>query len=394
MLTRIRRYRLALLPMFALGLALALGACGGDGGSDDAKKKLDEAFKKPIGSANVTVDAEAAVSGIPLMGNASIKAKLAGPYQSNGDDKLPSLDWDVSVSAVGRTFSGGLAVTADNVFITYQGQAYELGAEQVKEVQGNLKEQADKSKQEDEDLSELGINPANWVTDAKEEDDANVAGVETEHISAKVDVDKLLDDANKLVQKAPEVGAVAGQEVPSELTDEQKDALKQVLQDPTLDVYIGKDDGIIRRVSFDFKLEISEADRQQLRGISGADMSVSVEFKDVGKPVTVTPPTNAKPLDDLVKQLFSSGIPGLPGGIPGVDSGSSGSDSGSGSSDSGESGSSSSGSDSASPPGGTDLGTGGGAAPQNAEKFQEYLECIQGAGSDQDKVAACSRTLR
>ena len=108
--------------MFALGLALALTACGGDGDSGDAKKKLDEAFKKPIKSANVTVDAEAAVQGVPLMGNASVKTKLTGPYQSNGKDKLPSLDWDVSVSAVGQTFSGGLAITADNVFVTYQGR--------------------------------------------------------------------------------------------------------------------------------------------------------------------------------------------------------------------------------------------------------------------------------
>ena len=266
----------------------------------------------------------------------------------------------------------------------------------MKELQANLEKQAAKSKQDGDDLSQLGVNPANWVADAKQEDDANVAGVDTEHISAKVDVDKLLDDANKLVAKAPEVGGAAGQQVPDELTDEQKDALKQVLKDPALDVYIGKDDGIIRRVSFDFKLDVPEGDRQQVRGISGADMSVSVEFKDVGKPVTVTPPQNPKPLDDLVKQVFSGGIPGLPGGLPGLDGGSSGSESGSGSSGSGSSGSDSSGSgsDSDTPTGGSDLGTGGGANPQDAQKFQQYVDCIKGAGSDQDKVAACTERLR
>ena len=390
MLTRIRRYRLALLPVLALCLALGLAACGGGSDSDDAKKKLDEAFEKPIESADVTVDVAAEISGLPLVGG-GIKAKLTGPYKSNGKDKTPSLDFDITASGVGQNVSAGVTSTEDNVYVTYGGQAYELGEENVEDATKNFEGQREKNTQDEKQLSAAGVNPADWVTDAKSEGDANVAGVDTEHISAKVDVDKVFDDANKLVQEAPDVGGQIGERVPEELTAEQKSALSQLVKDPTLDVYIGKDDGIVRRVSFDFKLEVPEGDRSQFQGVSGADLSVSVEFKDVGKPVTITPPANPKPISDLGKQLFSGGIPGLgvPGGsgIPGLDSGSG---SGSGSSDSG-SGSSGSGS---SPPGsGTDLGTGGSGA-EEAEKFQKYAECVQDAGSDQEKVAACTQQLR
>ena len=245
MLTRIRRYRLALLPVLALGLALSFAACGGSD-SDDAQKKLDDAFKKSIKSADVTVDVEALVSGLPL-GGGGFKGRLSGPYQSNGPDKLPSLDFDISVSGIGQNISAGIAATADNVYVTYQGQAYELGANGIKDLDKNLQTQREKGKQDDKELSAAGINPANWVTDAKSEGDAKVAGTDTEHISAKVDLDKLFDDANKLVENAPDVGGQIGERVPEKLTDNQKDALSSLVKDPTVDVYVGKDDGFVHR---------------------------------------------------------------------------------------------------------------------------------------------------
>lgn len=392
MLTRIRRYRLALLPALALGLAIALAACGG-GDSDDAQKQLDEAFKKSIKSANVTVDIAAEVGGLPIGG--SFKAKLTGPYQSNGPDKLPSMDLDLSVSGLGQSISAGLATTADNVYVTYQGQAYELGSESLEGLDENLKQQREKSKQDDNELKAAGVNPADWVTNAESEGDANVAGVETEHISADVDLDKVFDDANKLVQSAPDVGGQLGQQVPEQLTQQQKDVLSEVVKDPKMDVYVGKDDGIIRRVSVDLKLSIPEADRSQLSGVSGADLEFSVQFADVGKPVTVTPPANPKPITDLTKQLLGGGL-GLPGGssIPGLEDLQGGSDSDEGSSGSGSSGSSGSGSSSSSPGSGTDLGTGGGPNSADAKKFQEYADCVKDAGTEQSKISACTQKLR
>jgi len=387
LLTRIRRSRLALLPLVALASALALGlaACGGDD-DEDARKQLDEAFSKPIKSANVTVDVEAKLDGIPLVG--ALKARLTGPFQSNGTDELPSLDFDVAITGVGQGLEAGIVSTPDNLFVILEGQAYEAGRDAVEDADKNLRKQREESETDGDSLKELGINPSNWVTDAKDEGEQQIGGVETDHISAKVDVGRLLDDGNKLVEQAPDVDSL-GVQTPDKLTEGQKDELAKFVKNPTIDVYVGKDDGIVRRVSFDVEIDVPEDQQGGLRGFKGGDFALSVEFKDVGKPVKITPPTNAKPIDELGQQLLGGGLGGFGGGggsetpkPPDRDSGSSGSDAGGSSSGSSSSGTT------------PNLGSSPQTKPEDAEKFQRYLECVREAGSDQDKITSCTRSLQ
>src|SRR4051812_17592095 len=87
---------------FALALALTalvaalLAGCGG-GNEEDAKALLKRGFNESIPSANVTIDISAKVDGVPQL-NQPVRVKLGGPYQSNGKGKLPSFNWDVTVS--------------------------------------------------------------------------------------------------------------------------------------------------------------------------------------------------------------------------------------------------------------------------------------------------------
>jgi hypothetical protein len=354
----------AVFSLSALALVAALLAACGGGSSDDAKTTIDDAFSHSIKSANVTLQLTAKVNGVAQL-QQPVSLKLSGPFQSNGKGKLPSLNWQVAASGGGQSVSGGLISTGDNAFVTFQGSNYEVGKAQIAQINQQLASQSNQKKT----LKDFGIDPKNWVTDAQDKGTENVNGVDTTHVQAGVDVGKMLTDFNKTISQA---GGAMGTSAPSQLTPQQIDQVKQVVKNPKIDVYVGKDDKILRRLNVAIDFEIPEAQRQQFQGAQGGNITFSLDLADVGKPQTVNAPANAKPLSELRNQ-----IQGLTGGGP-----------------SGTTTPPSSGGSGASPgsPGGS--GGSGGSSP-GAKKLQEYSKCLQQADpSNPADIQKCSAILK
>jgi hypothetical protein len=365
------------LALLALAAALVAG-CGG-GSEEDARALLKRGFNGSIPSANVTIDLSAKVDGVPQL-TQPVRFKLGGPYKSNGTGKLPSLNWDVSVSGGGQTFSAGLISTGDRAFVNFQGTNYEVdGATMSQLTQAAAQGNAGGSKS----LKQFGVDPLAWTKDASVEGESDVAGVETKHVSTGIDVEKLFQDLNKIVERA---GGAVGQSAPQQLTPKVIDQIKKIVKDPKLDVYVGKDDGKIRRFALSLDFQVPEDQQQQARGIKGGNLTLSVEFAGVGEPQTIQAPANAKPISDLAKQLQGlGGALGATGGIGG-DTGSG--DSGSGATGSGEQ-----------LPGGTPGGEpgaeGGGGKSPTSEQFRQYAECLNKTKpSDAAGLEKCSDLLK
>jgi hypothetical protein len=342
--------------------ALALSACGGgDDDSGDAKALLKEAFSNPIKSANVSLDLSAKIDGVPQLSQ-PISFKMTGPYESQGDKKIPKLDWDVNVSGGGQTFSGGLISTGDNAFVSFQGQNYEVGSELVKQYEQQLGQQT----QNPTSLKQYGVDPANWIRDASEDGDEDVAGAATTKVTGTLDIEKMLNDFNTLIEKA---GPAMGQGSTQKLTPEQIAQVKQVVKDPKFEAFVAKDDKTLRRLSATIDFTIPEAQRQQAGGASGGNLKFSIQFANVGQPAQVTAPSDAKPITELQQQIQQGGL----GGLGGSGSGGSG---GSGSGGSGGSGS------------------GGSGSSPSSEDFKKYADCLEKAKGDQDAIQECSSLLR
>jgi hypothetical protein len=337
--------------------------CGG-GNDKDAQALLRRGFAAPINSANVTVDISAQVNGVPALSK-PIRVKLAGPYQTNGPKKLPSLNWDLSLSGGGQTFSAGFITTGDNAFVNFQGTNYDVGAQAVAKLNQQL---AQRNPTGRTSLKQFGIDPIDWVTNASDEGESTVAGVTTKHVSAGLDVSRLFNDLNKSITQAR--GAVPGAAPPAKLTQAQIDQIKNVVHDPKFDVYVGKADGKIRRVSLNLDFEVPKSSQSSTRGISGGNVSVSVEFAAVGEPQHIAAPTGAKPISQLTQQL--GGLGGLTGALGGAGAGG--------------------------PTGGTG-GTGGsggagGTAPNSAQ-FKSYSDCLNKAKpSDVAAIQHCAALLK
>jgi hypothetical protein len=308
--TPLRSLRAALLISLAFAAALLWAGCGGE----DPKETLDKAFSKPIQSAKVTLNAEAKVNGSGQLSQ-PVKFTLTGPYQSNGDNKIPSFKWDLSLGGGGQTLQVGLTSTGDNAFVTFQGSDYEVGEQEIARVNQQIAQQGGQ-KPGGRSLKDFGVDPRNWVTSEEDKGDEKVAGVETTHISAGLDVKALFNDLNKTIDKAgAAAGNATGTSAPQKLTDQQIDQIAQIVKDPKFDVYVGKDDDIVRRIAVALNFQVPQGAQQQAGGASTGNLTFSIEFADVGKKQTITAPTNPKPITQLQKDVQA--LRGALGGLGG-----------------------------------------------------------------------------
>jgi hypothetical protein len=339
----------------ALPIPAAVAGCGGggsSGGTEDPQQVLDQTFNNPTkitsGNLNITLDgsAEGAQGG-------NVSATIEGPFQGNANDQtaFPQFDLtaDISGSGAGQSisFSGALIATQDNAYVEYQDQAYEVGTQlfsQFKQAYEQSAKQAQAGQNQSSSiLGQLGIDPKTWLTNVTNEGDEDVEGTNTIHIHGDADVAKIVSDIGKLAQQAP-----GGPTTPS-ISPAQLNQLKSAIQGATVDVYSGADDHLLRKLAFSLTIAPPSG-----AGVSSVKVDFSITLSDVNQQQTISAPSGAKPISELLGKLGLGGLPlgGLGGssGLPSV--------------------------------------PGGGGGPST-----QYLQCVQQAGGDTAKINACASKL-
>ncbi len=370
-----RRAPFVAVALLLIVAALGLTACGSGGGSDP-DKVVKETFS---GNKKVTSGKVSLKIGLEAQGGAAslggpLTVALTGPFQSQGPKTLPKFDFDLNVSVAGRTFAAGAVSTGDAGFLKFQNENYSVPDSvfaQFKQGFENAQSQS-QTKGQNQSFASLGIDPSKWLTDAKSEGDADVAGTSTNHVSATVDMPKLLDDVNQILSKAGQLGATSGQQIPSRLTPQQRQAVQDAIQEATLDVYSGKDDKTLRRLTITVKFKVPQSAQASAQGLTGGTVTFDLTLSDLNQPQTIQAPANPKSFDELTKALRSSfgGLLGAAGGAGGAG------------------GSTGSGGTTSTPSGGGTLST-----PTGDQKAQDYAKCIQQAGGDITKAQKCSSIL-
>jgi hypothetical protein len=292
-LPRVRRVAFVLLLLGALGLS----SCGG--GSDDkegVESLLDRAFSTPIHSADLKFQAKIELKGL-LSDPLQIQAE--GPFRTN-KDKLPSADIDLEVgTGTGQTISSGVLTTGDRVFVKFQDVYFEQPASQVAKTNATI---AARGKKSGQSLSELGLDPRSWIAQAKDEGDATVAGADTRHVSGTLDVTRLMRNINEFIGRSASALGSGGKSVPK-LTAADIAELAQAVKNPSFDVYVGKRDGTIRRVSGRIEFDVPETDREGLGGLTGGTITFSIELRDVNGNQQIEAPAHSRPLSQLTRSL-------------------------------------------------------------------------------------------
>src|SRR6478609_5797616 len=132
LLQRILRY---LLPLTALLLGtVGLAACGGSSGtsgssassSTDVNTLLDKTFneKKTVKSGKIDLSVNVNVSGGSSGVSGPISLRLAGPFETEGKNKLPKFDLSLEANGQGQNIKAGVASTGNKAFVSFNGQDY------------------------------------------------------------------------------------------------------------------------------------------------------------------------------------------------------------------------------------------------------------------------------
>jgi hypothetical protein len=359
---------LTLLVFAAAGIA----ACGGGGGDDsggggsaassdtDVNTLLTKTFtgKKDISSGKIDLAVKVDISGGSSGVSGPFEVSLSGPFQTQGKSKLPKLDLDLQAKGQGQDIKAGLESTGDKGFVAFNGQEYAVPDNVFQQFKQGFEQAAAKgtNQSSNQSLTSLGIDPRKWLKDPKNAGEEKVGDTDVIKITGGVDVAKLLDDVNTALGKAGSLG-LSNQQVPTRLTEEQKQQVEKALKDVSVEIYTGKDDTILRRMVVDLNAEDP----------SGSDGKITLHFDlqllDLNEDQEFKEPSSTKPLNDLLQQF--GGLGGLGGVLGGTGSSSSASGSSSGS----------------------------GSAADSQKKLKKYSDCLEAAGQDVSKAQKCASIL-
>jgi hypothetical protein len=251
----------------AVAAAIAVSGCG----SDEAQV-VKSAFENEIDSAQVEITMVSSENG------AERRITLAGPYKSNGDDKLPSVDLKLDMAAA-QNLSARLVTSPDNAFVVYDGETYEVGKDEV----GKLKRKGNVN------LQGLMGRMRDWFPETTAPVNATLDGEPVRRVTGKLNVTEALKDLNGADMKNVQQLATA-------------------ISNPHFTVDVGRDDGKLRRVEV--------AAHVKNEGREG-DLLFSIRLKAIDKPVTINAPSSGKPIGDLAQQIVGSlGFGDLSGDSP------------------------------------------------------------------------------
>jgi hypothetical protein len=351
-----------ILLALVAALALAVGACGGGGdeaSSDtDVNTLLKDTFKgnKDVKSGKLNLALKVDAKGGTSSTQGPISVTVSGPFQTEGKQKLPKFDIDFAFEGAGQSIKAGLTSTGTKGFVNFQGTEYAVSDQVFQQFKAGY-EQAQKngtsSSKNQQSLSSLGLDPQQWLTNPKNEGDAKVGDDDTIKITGGIDVNKLLDDVNTALSKVKQLGAQGTQNLPSQLTAEQRKQVTDATKDPKVEIYTGKEDKILRRMV----VSLGIVDPKGSAGSATVNFDLSIS--DLNKDQEISEPSGAKPFDQLLSKFGGLGLGGL-----GSTGGTSGSSSGGGASGSGSN-----------------------------QKLEKYSKCVTDAGSDVAKARECQKLL-
>jgi hypothetical protein len=284
--------------------ATMLIACGGGGGGgEDPNKVLDQTFSSSlptVKSGDLTEKLSIKTKGARPI---SLDADLSGPFQTQAG-QASKLDLGVKFDFSGRgqniNFDGGVISTGNAAFVNYKGTDYQAPSsllDQFKsfaQAQGALQGQNKSAKQL---LDLLGIkDPKSLLKNLRNDGEADVEGTTTNHISGDLDVEKVVGTLKSALRNASAISALGGgtSNLPSA---EQLDKIKSAVKEAHFELYSGKDDHLLRRLTIVVSIAPSSG------SVRGVDVNFDYSLGKVNEPQTIEAPSSPKPFGDLLKQL-------------------------------------------------------------------------------------------
>jgi hypothetical protein len=288
-----------------IACAFLLAACGGAAGS--AESLLNDTFSghTQIESGNVNLSFTLGASG-QSAATEPLAVRLSGPFENSATGKLPRFALRLQLSAAGHPLGAGATSTGSALFVQLAGTWFSTPSSTYKALQDSYAQATAKasSSKVRSTFSSLGIEPGRWLSNPTKAGTATVAGVQTVHLTASIDIPAFLADVSKLSQAGSTLGLASplGGSTGS-LSSTLIDELAKSIKSAHVDVYTGQDDHLLRRLEVSATVTGTPQTQAILGGLSSAQIKVLLEFSDLNKPQTISAPANPQPPSQLLPAL-------------------------------------------------------------------------------------------
>ncbi|HJV09013.1 MAG TPA: hypothetical protein VJ653_05005 [Acidimicrobiales bacterium] len=257
---------------------LLLAACGGAGGAAgalrDTESKLDEIRSGTLSLlvlASSTTAAEGQGAGFQVEGPFAVGEKKGS---------LPVADLrSTRITGEQRRVTRFVS-TGTRAFVEVDGRLTELDEAQVADLR--VKDEGSVGGLE-------GLSLHTWLDEPKLAPGPTVDGAATEQITGKADAVAILNDVIALTQQ---FGAGGGGI--DKLEGDAADRVRRAVSSAGAEVVTGKDDRLLRRADVTVDLAVDDPRvREALGDLAGARLTLTLEVKDLNRPVQVAVPQAA-----------------------------------------------------------------------------------------------------
>jgi hypothetical protein len=298
-------------------LAGALSGCGGGGRtSQSAQALVKNAFasQHPVSSGRVDLTFALTTSRRTGLHAASdeFRLHLRGPFQSLGASRLPRFDLAVKLRSralPGRTVHATVTSTGGQLFIGLDGSQFLASATTLRALQqGYIQASGRAASDGGSPLATLGLDPAAWLMHPRIAGSRRLAGVDTVHLVAALNVARFLADARPLSSAVSAIGAGA----------QSSPLLGAALGSPPsgavrvarVDLFTGTHDNLPRRLSVRLTVAGTPSTQAALGDIRHATLRLVVALSDLNRPQKIVAPPRPRPAAELSPLLARLGLAG------------------------------------------------------------------------------------
>ena len=200
---------------------------------------------------------------------------------------MPDFNIEVGLGLNGGVIGGGLVLADGKGFITLGDTGYPLPAAISAKI---MKPAPAKENGLTKTAGMFYINPQDWQKNATLVGDARVAGEDVQHIKADIRADKFFDDIARLVDVLTALRVTQAVALPEQLNAQARAALARSVTSAKGEVWIGKEDHVLRKATLKGAIKVAEKDQKVLGGVTGGTLDATINVTEVGTAHKIDPP--------------------------------------------------------------------------------------------------------
>ena len=297
--------------------ATALSACAGaiaatnrsahDSSSADSRAAADRIIAQAVGDnpqarsgrISGSVDVDMDISGLPLLDGAT-QITADGVYALKDGASVPDLDIDVGLMHNDQALGGAIVLDDRTGYV-------KLGPAGDKVPHDNTPVLTQPAGGAHNGLTKLGamfyIDPQDWERNARLVGESTIGGETVQHIKADISPEAFFLDVSRMVHALSRLNVPQALGLPTEIGPKLRAALARSVTVAEGEVWIGKDDHVLRKAVALGALAVADRDRDTLYGLRKASIKANLDVSDVGAAQTIVVPQTLGSYDALQNAL-------------------------------------------------------------------------------------------